>query len=52
LARCLQLFSTLQPCSPAALQTRHSDRLDFHDLAVWSIEAALKAALEVGQKEG
>ena len=34
------------------LQTHHSNRLDFHDLTVWSIEAALKAALEEGQKEG
>lgn len=32
------------------LQTQKSDRLDFHDLAVWSIEAALKAAFEAGQK--
>ena len=34
------------------LQICHSDRVDFHDLAVWSIEAALKAALEAGRKEG
>lgn len=26
------------------LETRHSDRLDFHDTAVWSIKAALEAA--------
>jgi hypothetical protein len=32
------------------LQTQKSDRLDFHDLAVWSIEAALKAAFEAGQQ--
>ena len=32
------------------LQTQNRDRLDFHDLAVWSIEAALKAAFEAGQK--
>ncbi|MDI9234302.1 DUF6900 domain-containing protein [Limnohabitans lacus] len=31
------------------LQTQKSDRLDFHDLAVWSIEAALKAAFEAGR---
>lgn len=31
------------------LQTRRSDQLDFHDLAVWSIEAALQAAFEAGQ---
>lgn len=32
------------------LATRHSDGLDFHDVAVWSIEAALKAAFEAGQQ--
>ncbi len=32
------------------LETRNRDGLDFHDLAVWSIEAALKAAFEAGQK--
>ena len=32
------------------LATRKSDGLDFHDLAVWSIEAALKAAYEAGSQ--
>ncbi len=32
------------------LQTRDSDSADFHDLAVWSIEAALEAAYEAGQQ--
>jgi len=32
------------------LKTRHSDRLDFHDIAVWSILEALKAAYELGKK--
>lgn len=32
------------------LQTQKSDRLDFHDLAVWNIETALKAAFEAGQQ--
>lgn len=31
------------------LAPRNSDRLDFHDLAVWRIEAALKAAFEAGR---
>ena len=31
------------------LTRRLSDRLDFHDLAVWSIEAALAAAYEAGR---
>ena len=33
------------------LDTRNSDRLDFHDLAVWNIKAALQAAFEAGQQE-
>ena len=32
------------------LETRHSDRLDFHDVAVWSIKAALIEAFELGQQ--
>ena len=32
------------------LDTRNSDRLDFHDLAVWNIKAALQAAFEAGQQ--
>ena len=34
------------------LDTRNSDRLDFHDLAVWDIKAALQAAFEAGQQTG
>lgn len=30
------------------LETQHSDRLDFHDLAVWSVKAALEAAYLAG----
>lgn len=30
------------------LTTRHSDGLDFHDVAVWQVQAALKAAFEAG----
>ena len=32
------------------LETRNSDSLDFHDLAVWSIRAALEAAYEAGRQ--
>lgn len=32
------------------LETRRSDRLDFHDLAVWQIEAALRAAFDAGTR--
>ena len=31
------------------LQARNSDSLDFKEQAVWSIEAALKAAFEAGR---
>ena len=32
------------------LETRKSDSLDFHDMAVWSIKAALEAAYEAGRQ--
>ena len=32
------------------LQTQNSDRLDFHDVSVWGIEAALQAAYQAGLK--
>lgn len=32
------------------LATRHSDRLDFHDVSVWSIKSALLAAYEAGRQ--
>ena len=32
------------------LQTRHSDRLDFYDVAVWQIEEALQAAFAAGRQ--
>ena len=31
------------------LETRNSDGLDFHDVAVWSIRAAQEAAFAAGQ---
>ena len=33
------------------LETRHSDSLDFHDVAVWQIEEALEAAFEAGRQD-
>lgn len=33
------------------LETRHSDELDFHDIAVWQIESALRAAFEAGRQD-
>ena len=34
------------------LQTRSSDRLDFHDTAVWCIRDALEAAFKAGVEIG
>lgn len=34
------------------LETRHSDRLDFHDVAVWSVRDALEAAFKAGVELG
>jgi len=31
------------------LETQNSDRLDFHDVSVWSIRAALESAFAAGQ---
>jgi len=32
------------------LKTRHSDRLDFHEISVWAMESALQAAFAAGQQ--
>lgn len=32
------------------LETRESDRLDFHDVAVWSVREALKKAYAAGHE--
>ena len=34
------------------LETRHSDRLDFHDVAVWAVRDALQAAFDAGVEVG
>jgi len=34
------------------LETRKSDQLDFHDVAVWAMRAALEDALEAGRIAG
>jgi hypothetical protein len=36
----------------ATLETRNWDRLDFHDVAVWAIRAALEEAFEAGRRAG
>lgn len=32
------------------LETRHSDRLDFHEVSVWGIKSALLAAFNAGKQ--
>ena len=34
------------------LETRNRDRLDFHDVAVWAMRAAVEAAYEAGRVAG
>jgi hypothetical protein len=34
------------------LKTQNSDRLDFHEVSVWQLEAALKMALAKGMEIG
>lgn len=34
------------------LATRHSDRLDFHDVSVWAVKSALMAAYQAGLAAG
>ena len=34
------------------LDTQNSDRLDFHDVAVWAMRTALEAAYEAGRVAG
>ena len=34
------------------LETQNSNRLDFHDVAVWAIRAALEAAYDAGRVAG
>lgn len=35
--------------SVETLETRNGDSLDFHDISVWSLKAALAAAFEAGK---
>ena len=32
------------------LETQRSDRLDFHEVSVWGLKAALEAAYQAGQQ--
>lgn len=33
-----------------ALETRNSDRMDFHEVSVWGVKSALMAAYEAGRQ--
>ena len=33
------------------LETRNSDRLDFHEVSVWGIKTALQAAFDAGKQD-
>ena len=33
-----------------SLETRNSDRTDFHDVSVWAVKSALMAAYEAGRQ--
>jgi hypothetical protein len=49
-----ELFTLIAQChlNIETLETRKSDGLDFHDVAVWGIKDALDAAFEAGRKAG
>ena len=32
------------------LETRHSDRMDFHEVSVWGVKSALMAAYQAGRQ--
>ena len=32
------------------LETRHSDRMDFHEVSVWGVKSAMMAAYEAGRQ--
>lgn len=47
----LNIAQTYFNSNMTTLQARQSDRLDFYEVSVWNIEAALKAAYALGQKD-
>lgn len=48
----LETIAKEQFTSVETLETRESDRLDFHDVAVWEIKEALKVAFFAGVHYG
>lgn len=51
-ARTTMLKDTCTTLGIRTLETRNSDRLDFHELAVWSIKAVVEAAYDAGLAQG
>jgi len=49
-----QIFALIaqKHLSIETLETRNSDRLDFHDVAVWNVREALEAAFKAGVEVG
>lgn len=47
-----QLFQriALEHLFVETLETRNSDRLDFHEVSVWGIKTALQAAFDAGRQ--
>ena len=41
----------LKTLGVSTLETRNSDGLDFHSLAVWSLKSALESAYEAGKRQ-
>lgn len=50
----LSLFTAIakEHLSIETLETRRSDSLDFHDVSVWGVCAALEAAYQAGFRAG
>lgn len=47
----LKLLEIAKDCFDIeTLETQNSDSLDFHEVAVWQIEKALKEAFKLGRK--
>lgn len=49
-AQLLFIAQTFLDTTLTTLGTRKNDRLDFHEVSVWGIDAALRAAYELGWK--
>lgn len=49
-----QIFALIaqKHLSIETLDTRNSDRLDFHDVSVWGVRSALEAAFKAGVELG